>query len=193
MNRYKGQGWYFESQRHSLAAKGIRTSFLKRIFKKGKFHSTLSGPEVKALASEVESKLKPLSKKIEVAGSIRRNVDEPVDIDIVMIPKDKQKIRERLAELGKVTAQGETMIETRIKGVDVDTYFTEPESYGAQLMTRTGPWQGNIGNRTLAKNKGMRLNQYGLWEKNKRIAGRTEKEIYEALGKKYKEPEIRGL
>jgi DNA polymerase (family 10) len=136
-----------------------------------------------------------LSKRIDIAGSIRRKVDDPVDIDIVMVPRDKQKVRERLAHLGEITEQGSTMVETKIKGVDVDTYFAEPESYGAQLMTRTGPWQGNLGNRTLAKNRGMKLSQYGLFDRktNKRIAGKTEKEIYEALGKKYKEPEIRGM
>jgi DNA polymerase (family 10) len=183
------KGWRYEGYRHSLAAKGIRT------FKKGKYHFTLPGSEVIKLSKEIESELKPLSRRIDIAGSIRRKVDEPVDVDIVMIPKNKEKVREKLAHLGRITAQGETMVETKINGVDVDTYFAEPDSYGAQLMTRTGPWQGNLGNRTLAKNKCMKLSQYGLFDRKtgKRIAGRTEKEIYEALGKKYKEPELRGM
>jgi hypothetical protein len=166
----------------------------KRVFKKGKYHATLSGSEVKKLARKVQLALKPFSKKIDIAGSIRRKVQEPVDVDLVVIPRDKKRIREKLSKMGTITASGSTMVEAKIKGVDVDTYFSEPESYGAQLMTRTGPWQGNLGNRTLAKNRGELLNQYGLYNRKtgRRIAGRTEKEIYEALGKHYKEPELRG-
>ena len=164
------------------------------VVKKGKYHYTRPGPEVYALSRQVEGRLRPLSKKIDVAGSIRRKQPAPVDIDIVMIPRvPKDKIRDQLVGMGaKVEAEGDKTIQTRINGVDVDVYFADTNDYGAQLMTRTGPWQGNIGNRTLAKNKGLLLNQYGLFRGNRKIAGKTEASIYKALGKQYKKPEDRG-
>jgi DNA polymerase/3'-5' exonuclease PolX len=186
------KGWYYERYRHSLAAKGVET---KRVFKKGKFHETLSGPEVKALAYKVENKLKPLSEKIDIAGSIRRKESEPVDVDIVMVPKKAVDVDEVITKLGgNIKSQGTKSVKSSVDGVDVDVYFADESDYGAQLMTRTGPWEGNIGNRTLAKNKGMLLNQYGLFDKKtgRKLAGRDEKGIYEALGKEYKEPELRG-
>ena len=144
------------------------------------------------LAYKLKRILTPLSYRIDIAGSIRRGV-EPRDIDIVLVPKDKERVKERLKQLGaRVSASGNTLHYSSIDGVHVDIYFANKDSYGAQLMTRTGPRGGNIGNRTLAKRKGMLLNQYGLFKGKRRIAGRTEKEIYEALGKQYKSPEIRG-
>lgn len=183
-------GWKYESYRHSLAARHIRT-----VFKKGSKHITKRGSDVIALSKSVKSKLMPYSKRIDVVGSIRRGVKDPVDIDIVVIPRDKEIIVRKLGEIGKIEVKGDKMVQTRVNGVDTDIYFATESDYGAQLMTRTGPWQGNLGNRTLAKNKGMLLNQYGLFDKKtgKKIASRTEKEIYEALGKKYKDPELRGL
>jgi DNA polymerase (family X) len=182
------KGWKYDNYRHSLAAKGIKT-----VFKKGKVYKTKSGPEVIKLARLVKDRLSSQSKRIDIAGSIRRGKKDPVDVDIVMIPKNKAAVKAKLESLGEIEASGNSTIQTRIKGVDVDVYFADGNDYGAQLMTRTGPWQGNLGNRTLAKNRGLKLNQYGLWKGNKRIAGKTEASIYRKLGKKYKEPNLRGF
>jgi hypothetical protein len=157
-----------------------------------KYRSPERGQRVKALAYKIQKLIQPYSSRVTVAGSIRREIT-PNDIDIVVIPRNKDKIIEQLSKLGYFKAQGEKQIFARIDGVDVDIYFTTPQSYGAELMTRTGPKGGNLGNRTLAKRKGYTLNQYGLYKGDRQIAGRTEKEIYEALGKKYKPPQIRGL
>jgi len=167
----------------------------KRIFKKGKFHSTLSGPEVKALASEVEHELKPLSKKIEIAGSIRRgSKNEPIDVDIVMIPKDKKLVKGKLGDLGKVTRSGNDMVETKIRGVDVDVYFTEPKHYGGALLTYTGSFGHNIGLRQIARKQGKILNQRGVFDRGtgEYLAGRTERDIYSELERpRFKKPEER--
>ena len=73
-------------------------------------------------------------------------------------------------------------------------FFAEDSDYGAQLMTRTGPKGSNMGNRVIAKKKGFKLNQYGLFDRKtgKKLAGKTEESIYDALGKPYKVPEERG-
>lgn len=153
---------------------------------------TARGQYVLSLARKIKNRLRPYSYKIEIVGSIRRK-KEPNDIDIVLIPKNRNVIRKKLLGMGKIKAEGESLIFARIGGVDVDIFFSDLKSFGAQLLTRTGPKGGNIGNRTLAKHKGLLLNQYGLFKGNKRIAGSTEKGIYEALGKQYKKPELRGV
>jgi len=151
-----------------------------------------SSKDIRNMAYKVKNTLTPYSNKIEIAGSIRRG-ENPKDVDIVLVPKDKQAIKDKMLKLGaKIRAEGKTLLYLNLNGVHVDLFFAEKDSFGAQMMTRTGPAGGNIGNRTLAKRKGMILNQYGLFKGNKRIAGRSEKGIYEALGKHYKEPELRG-
>ena len=166
----------------------------KYVYKKGKYHQTQHGPIVIALANKIKKQLQPYTQKVEIAGSIRRKILSPVDVDIVAIPKDKEKIKQQLLNMGgKQLYEGEQKIGYRINGIKVEIDFTNDKSWGAQLMQSTGPWQGNLGNRTLAKNNNMLLNNKGLFKRNDGyIVGRTEKEIYNKLGKEYKQPEIRG-
>jgi DNA polymerase (family 10) len=135
--------------------------------------------------------LKPLSKKIEIVGSIRRQNPNPVDIDIVIIPKDKTKIFETLSKLGKLKEGGDKKIYFNVNGSDVEIYFAEPEYWGAMLLAYSSKRGSGIGLRLVAKRQGFHLSQYGLFKNGKFIAGKTEKEIYEALGRPYKKPELR--
>ena len=72
----------------------------------------------------------------------------------------------------------------------LNIFVTTNESYGACLYQCTGPALYNIHKRQLAKKKGFKLNEYGLFnrETNEQIAGNTELSIFEALGWSYKEP-----
>ena len=63
----------------------------RRVLKKGKIIYTRSGSEVIRLANNLVKSLKPYCKRIEIAGSIRRKVKKPVDIDLIVIPKNKDK------------------------------------------------------------------------------------------------------
>jgi len=156
------------------------------------YSKNLSEHATITIANDIVKAIRPYATNITIAGSIRRGV-APRDIDIVLIPKNKIGIHHAIIKLGgKIWSEGQSQIYFKIKGVDVNIYYADAEHYGAQLMTRTGPRGGNIGNRTLAKNKGLILNQYGLYKGNKLIAAKTEREIYEGLGKKYKPPEQRG-
>lgn len=149
------------------------------------------GGKILELASELEQKLKPYCKKIKIAGSIRRKVANPIDIDIVLIPKDRIKLEDFMKTLGKRIQGGEHESTWKIEGVKVELYYAEPEFWGAMLLTYSGKRGSNIGLRIIAKKKGFKLNRYGLYKKGQRVAGKTEKEIYEALGRKYKLPENR--
>ena len=146
---------------------------------------------VLVLAHRLTKRLQPHAKKVTIAGSIRRLDPFPNDIDLVVIPQNKEAIRQVMARAGRLTRNGDKFIQADIDGVKADVFFTTPESFGAELMTRTGPAGANIGNRSLAKSRGLLLNQYGLFKGKKKLAGRTEQDIYTALGKAYKRPEER--
>jgi len=142
-------------------------------------------------------KLLPLSKKLEIAGSIRRKKPDPRDVDIVMIPKSKKAVLDYVSKQKKGNiGVGEKLASYNIDGVEVDLYFATKENWGAMLLYLTGPQKYNIGLRMVAKKKGLLLNQYGLWKKNgdKKLllASQSEEEIYRALGKEWKAPELRG-
>ena len=164
----------------------------RRVFKKGRYIITRKGSIVINLSKKLYKSLKPFSEKIKIVGSIRRKNPEPVDVDIVLIPKDKQKIINYLNTQGKYLRGGEKMITFKIQGIRAEIYYADSKNWGAMLMAYTGLFGSNIGLRTLAKRKGFLLNQYGLFSCNgEYIAGKTEKSIYKALGKKYKVPRLR--
>ena len=151
--------------------------------KRGKFVINLS--------KTILRKLQPYVKKIEVAGSIRREKPNPRDIDIVLIPKNREKISEVMNSLGKFMEVSEKKQTYRIKKISVELYFTSEESWGATLLAFSSKRGSAIGLRIIARFKGFKLNQYGLFKKGKMMAGRTEKDIYRALGRKYKDPKDR--
>ncbi len=163
------------------------------VFRRGKFVVARSPLQVLNLSKKVYGWLKPFSKKIEIAGSIRRGNKTPVDIDVVLIPKDKEKLLEFMKTKGKFIQEGDKKVSFKIKGIKTELYFTTPESWGATLLAYSSKIGSAIGLRMFAKRKGYLLNQYGLFDKKikKYIAGKTEKNIYKALGKKYKLPYLR--
>jgi len=147
-----------------------------------------SGKFILNLSKKLKIQLKPFCKKIEIAGSIRRKDKNPKDIDIVLIPKNKEKIMEILERKGRFVFGGEKKDTFKIQGVKVELYFTNFKSWGATLLAFSSEKGSAIGLRKVAKRKGLHLNQYGLYKKGKLIAGKTEKEIYKALERPYKQP-----
>jgi len=143
-----------------------------------------------SLSKRILKELKPLCKKIQIAGSIRRGKLNPVDVDIVLIPKDKEKIKRFLSNKGKFIEGGEKEMTFKIESVKVELYFTNEKEWGAMLMAFSGKRGSNIGLRIIARTKGLKLTRQGLFERRtgKIVAGRTEHEIYKALNRPYKEP-----
>ncbi len=154
------------------------------------------GAFVLNLSKKVIGWIKPYSKRIEIVGSIRRKQPNPVDIDIVLIPKNprsKQKIEEILEKAGKRVLGGEKKAYFKIQGIEVELYYTTAEEWGAALLAYSSRRGAGIGLRIIARLKGFKLNQHGLFSRKtgRRIAGRTEEEIYSALGRQWKKPEDR--
>ena len=167
---------------------------IKRVFKKGHIVSTRQGTFVLSLSKRIVSWLKPYCRRVEVVGSIRRKEKDPVDIDIVLIPKNeknKERIERLLEKKGRRLLGGDKKAYFKIEGVETELYYTNEEEWGAALLAYSSEFGSSIGLRVVAKRKGFKLNQHGLWKKNKRVAGRTEREIYTALGRPWKSPEKR--
>ncbi len=151
------------------------------------------GKKVLSLAEKVSKELKPFCTRIEIAGSIRRHEKNPKDIDIVLIPKDKNKLGEFMKGIGKFVQGGEHESTWKVEGIKIELYYTDEKEWGAELLAYSGKKGSNIGLRLVAKRKGFKLTQHGLFDlkTGKKIAGKTEEEIYHALKRPYKKPENR--
>lgn len=129
------------------------------------------------------------------AGSLRRMRETVRDIDILTISDDTEEPVQAFTGMDfvkEVLASGTTKgsIITR-EGIQVDLRVVGPESYGAALAYFTGSKAHNVKLRTLALRKGLKINEYGVFKGEKRVAGETEKEVYKALGLPVIPPELR--
>ncbi len=154
-------------------------------------------PEIENIISQL-SQLKEV-KKIIAAGSVRRMKETIGDLDILIISNNPMPVMDYFVSMPNVfqiAAHGETKSAIRLKnGLDVDLRVVEEESFGAALNYFTGSKNHGIHLREIAMKKNYKLNEYGLFKiknnKEIKIAGKTEKEIYQALGLDYIEPEMR--
>ena len=92
---------------------------------------------------------------------------------------------------GKFIQGGEKKLTFQIKGIKIEIYYTDEKSWGATLLAYSSKKGSAIGLRMLVRLKGYKLNQYGLFKKEKFIAGKTERDIYNSLNRKYKAPKNR--
>jgi DNA polymerase (family X) len=167
---------------------------IRRLIKKGRVVITRRGNVVINLSKKVAKIIKPYCRRVEVVGSIRRKEKNPVDVDIALIPKndkDKKNIENVLSKKGKFLAGGNKRATFKIEGVQVELYYTTEDSWGATLLAYSSKFGSQIGLRVVARKKGFKLNQYGLFRGQKKIAGKTEEQIYHALGRPWKLPEER--
>jgi len=145
----------------------------------------------------IEDRLRNLKEvgRVAVAGSIRRMQETVGDLDILVTSERPEKVIDffvSMPEIAHVYSKGNTKTMVRLKnGVDVDLRVVADKSFGAALQYFTGDKRHNITLRVLAEKKKYKLNEYGLWRGKKLIVGRTEEEIYRALGMVTPPPEIR--
>lgn len=135
-----------------------------------------------------------------LAGSIRRKKETVGDIDLVATAERRhwKKIIARfitLPQVKRVLASGETKASVVLKGNDVqaDIRVVHENEYGAALLYFTGSREHTIQLRTIAKKKGWKINEYGVFDvnTNERLAGETEKGIYQLFNLPYIPPEKR--
>ena len=133
--------------------------------------------------------------EIDVAGSFRRRKETIGDLDIVVSCADAPAMIQRFgkfSEVRQVASQGDTRSTVRLSsGLQVDLRVVEPAAFGAAMQYFTGSQAHNIELRKVAQAKKLKLNEYGLYRGSKRIAGRTETEVYAALDLDWIPPELR--
>lgn len=137
--------------------------------------------------------------KAELAGSLRRKKETIGDIDIVITAdvKDRAKIIKKfiaLPGIERVLAAGRTKASVLIrnKHVQVDIRIVHDHEYGAAMLYFTGSKEHNIKLRTIARERGYKINEYGIFDaRDNRVAGDTEEEMYRFLGLRYIPPEER--
>jgi DNA polymerase (family 10) len=159
----------------------------------GRFVLGFVMPEIRT----IEGRLRNLKgvEEVAVAGSVRRKKETIGDADILAISKNPKPVMDyfvSMPEVAAVHAHGVTKSAIKLNsGLNVDLRVVERDSYGAALDYFTGSKDHNVALRQIAVRKGLKLNEYGLFRGKKEIAGRSEEELYKALGMDYVEPEMR--
>ena len=133
--------------------------------------------------------------RVVAAGSFRRRRDTVGDLDLLATSQDPGAISDRLVaydNVARVLAHGPSRTTVVLRGgLQVDLRVVPDASYGAALMYFTGSKAHNIALRKLANDHGWKLNEYGLFEGERSLAGKNESEIYEKLGLSFIPPELR--
>ncbi len=133
--------------------------------------------------------------RIAVAGSYRRRRETIGDLDILVTADASAAVMDRFtqyAEVAEIISKGDTRATVKLRGgLQVDLRAVEPAAYGAALQYFTGSKAHNVELRKIAQEQGYKLNEYGLFKGTRRIAGRTEEEIYAKLGLDWMPPELR--
>ncbi len=137
--------------------------------------------------------------QVEVAGSFRRGKDTIGDLDFLVVSTDAEQVMDHFASVDASTGvigRGPTKIALRLEGgLQVDMRVVPAQSFGAALVYFTGSKDHNILLRSLAKDRGLKINEYGVFrvdgKHEKLIAGRTEQEVYATLDLPWIPPELR--
>jgi DNA polymerase/3'-5' exonuclease PolX len=133
--------------------------------------------------------------QVEVAGSFRRGRETVGDLDLLVASRDPPRAFEvfsALPEVKEVRLRGETKETVLLtSGLQVDLRVVEPAAFGAALQYFTGSKDHNVEVRTLARDRGLRVNEYGVFRDETRIAGATEEEVYRTLDLHWIPPELR--
>jgi DNA polymerase (family 10) len=149
------------------------------------------------IAEEIKERLKKEDSvsQVEVTGSLRRMKETIGDIDILVSSTKPEKTADFFVDMNdvrEILGKGATKCSVILKSnIRVDLRIVEAKSFGSALMYFTGSKDHNIKLRKIAMSKSYKLNEYGLFEKDKQITGETEKEVYRKLEMDWIPPELR--
>ena len=137
--------------------------------------------------------------QLEFAGSYRRGRETVGDLDILVDSKQAEQVMDHFAAFSEITSvivRGATKMSVRLEDeFQVDLRVVPKDSFGAALQYFTGSKNHNVVIRGRAKQMGLKINEWGVYEVNDGdeswIAGKTERDVYETLDLPYFEPELR--
>lgn len=133
--------------------------------------------------------------EVALAGSIRRRKETVGDGDVLVVAADPGRVMNAfvaMPEVVHVHGKGETKSSVKLSsGMDVDLRVVPAASFGAALNYFTGSKAHNVALRRRAQERGLKLNEYGVFRGQRAIAGKTEAEVYAALDLPYIPPELR--
>lgn len=136
-------------------------------------------------------------RRVEVAGSARRRKETVGDLDVLVSSNEPEKVTEHFVSMPpivRILGQGPTKSTVVLRNMlQVDLRVIPPESYGAALQYFTGSKEHNVKLRTIGVKAGLKLNEYGLYDRetDELIAAEDEETIYESMGMRWMPPEIR--
>lgn len=188
-----------EGKLRALAGFGEKTehAILDGITQVRKGHERRRWAEAEELVGSLLAYLRKSSKVKQVlpAGSYRRRRETVGDVDILATCGQGSNIMERFVkydEVQRVVSQGSTRSTVVLRsGLQVDLRVVPQVSYGAALHYFTGSQAHNIAIRKLGVQKKLKINEYGIFKGDKRVGGRKEEEVFDAVGLPYIEPELR--
>jgi DNA polymerase (family 10) len=154
---------------------------------------SLARPRVESLLDDLRRV--PGVIEVAAAGSVRRCQESVGDIDILVTADEGSPVMKRfvsLEDVGQVLAQGATKSSIVLRsGLQADLRRVEPESFGAALQYFTGSQAHNIAIRRIGRRRGLKINEYGVFTLDGKIAGETEESVYRALDLPWIPPELR--
>ena len=158
-----------------------------------RFRFDLAKPYAEALRSYLND-FKGVE-KVEIAGSYRRRKETVGDLDILVVAKNWQEVTDWFVTFEKVkevVSKGPTRSTVILENdLQVDLRSVAAESYGSALHYFTGSKAHNIKIRKMAVDRGWKINEYGIFEDQKRLGGESEEELYKLMGLCYIAPELR--
>jgi len=163
--------------------------------KKGKSRRLIG--EVWPLIKQIEKSLSQLAgvKSAVACGSVRRMKETVGDIDYLVVVEDPDPVMEffvNMPEVQEIIGRGPAKSFVRLAGgIDADLLVVPEESWGSALQYFTGSKEHSVELRKIAIAKGLRLNEWGVFRDEKRIAGETEQDVYQALSLQWVPPEMR--
>ena len=134
-------------------------------------------------------------RRVVAAGSFRRSKETVGDLDILAIAGKKSPVMQRFVDyedVADILACGTTKSSVVLRhGLQVDLRMVDTESFGTALQYFTGSQSHNVALRKMGRQRGLKINEYGVFRFEERVAGRTEESVYQSLGLAYIPPELR--
>ena len=174
-----------------------RDNILKEIGRRKERHRRIPWPVAMQLVRPLVSYLEAFDgvRRVAVAGSFRRCRETVGDLDVVVNCRrgpDTIRYFTGYEDVADVLSSGTTRSSVVLRsGIQVDLRVVPSVSWGAALLYFTGSREHNIAVRKIAMDRGLKINEYGVFRDQKRIAGKSESEVYSAIDLPFIPPEIR--